>query len=129
VNAAPATLRAPEIIWPGGQGAGLAEGSGLGEDASLDEADGDGDVPGVSAGCGVGRAVGLGVAAGRHEETPLPATVVEAGGGAESASSGSVPAGGKSCATSARIAATSGIWMEPRTSKPGATSGCVITAR
>jgi len=88
-----------------------------------------GDVPGVCVGGGVGVAVGLGVAAGRHEETPLPATVVEAGGGAASASSGSVPAGGKSCVTSARIATTAGIWIEPRTSKPGATSGCVITAR
>jgi hypothetical protein len=42
---------------------------------------------------------------------------------------GTVPVRPNSFAPRARIAFTSGIWIEPRASLPGPTSGCVMTAR
>jgi hypothetical protein len=117
-----------------GQGAGLGDGPGDGL--------GDGSVPGVGSvgegaepsgdvaegdGLGLGLAArvgaGFGIAAGRHDETPLPDARGAAGSGAARATAGSVPGGGKSCAARARIPATSGSWIEPRMSKPGRTSG------
>ena len=83
----------------------------------------DGEAGDTGLGTGVGLAVGTGVGAGRHDDTPLPDAVGATGGGAASATSGSVPTGGNSFATRARIHATSGSWIDPRTSKPGRTSG------
>jgi hypothetical protein len=99
-----------------GVGSGLGDGS---ADAPGDS-DGVGSVDGVALGVGLavgsGVGVGLGLGAGEQPATPLPATTVVDGLGKAWSADGSEPSAGNSCAASARIPATSGIWMEPRTS-------------
>jgi hypothetical protein len=108
-------------------GSALGDGSGLGDGVASTGADADGEADGgagvAALGTAVGLAVGTGVGAGRHDDTPLPDAAGATGGGAASATSGIVPTGGNSFATSARMPATSGSWIDPRTSKPGRTSG------
>ena len=108
-----------------GSAGGLDPGVGLESGGALGDADGSTDGVGV----GVGVGVGLGLGAGAQPPTPLPATAPEDGLGRPYAVSGSWPSTGKSLAASARIPSTSGIWMEPRTSKPELTSGWLTTAR
>jgi hypothetical protein len=105
-------------------GDGDADGLWLGEALGL------GEEVGLLVGFGVGFGVGAGVGCGFEQygagAAGPAATFV--GAGARYLSPGSVPGGGNIFAPRAAIAFRSGSWIDPRTSKPGWTSGERTTA-